>query len=709
MIRAIRLLCEKSVILFLFFGIILFTGVSARQVPVSVAQAVAGNFMQELVAGGDHTGEADITLFSIIHQQGDTLLYVFNVHDQGFIIVAAEDEVYPILGYSSQGAFGLEEMPPALVEWLEAYKKQILYIRTKGLTGDGSIRAVWQHYAAPSDVFTPGLLKSNGVEPLITSHWDQGTYYNTYCPSDAMGPGGRALAGCVAVAMAQVMYYYRYPQTGTGSSSYYHWDYGLLSANYSSTTYRWDEMGNISDPKSHQAIAELLSHVGISVEMNYGPTSSGAYSHTAAQALKNYFGYDPSLTLEYKNSYSENSWTNLLKANLDAGQPMYYNGFGSGGHAFNVDGYQNVNHFHFNWGWGGSYDGYFYLNSLHPGSNDFTSGQGAIVNFKPAMLAYPYYCAGSKMITGVAGTLEDGSGPVEDYQNLTDCSWLIEPNAMIDHIDISFIRFNTQAGSDILYIYDGEDATAPLLASISGDTLFPVVTTTGNKAFLRFVSNGSISQQGWLISYEAFFPVFCTNMQLFADPVGVFDDGSGTNLYNSNTNCKYMIEPPPGNDFITLSFNYFSLEDGKDILRVFDPTTSPSILLGIFTGDAIPPDITASNGQMMLIFISDQVNNDMGWEVSYTSTVGIREAEQTVISLYPNPASDEVIIRYGDDISSLVVSLQDMTGKCVGETVMRQLSEKELRMDLSGISEGIYLLRALDGNQAWQQKIIIKR
>jgi len=110
----------------------------------------------------------------------------------------------------------------------------------------------------------------------------------------------------------------------------------------------------------------------------------GAYSEDEAQELTNYFGYDQSLELVYMDDYAYDDWKLLLQSQIDAGQPMYYHGFGSGGHAFNVDGYQDTMFFHFNWGWGGSYNGYFHLFNLNPGGNTFSYGQGVIINFIPA-------------------------------------------------------------------------------------------------------------------------------------------------------------------------------------------------------------------------------------------------------------------------------------------------------------------------------------
>lgn len=680
----------------------------AAVVDTTVASRVAMGFLR---AAAPHIirENSRLTIDKTYSRSGSPAIYVINAGHTGFILLSAEDQVYPVLGYSDEGAFGSTPVPPAMEEWIEGLASQIELLRNNELQGTPEAleawSSLWQH---STEGFS--IPETGSVEPLITARWNQGAMYNTYCPPDGMGPAGRALVGCVAVAMGQVCHYYRYPQTGTGSSSYNHGTYGFLNANYGATTYRWDEMGNTATGKSHLAIAEMLYHMGVSVDMNYGPNASGAYSSDAAYALRNYFGYDPSLTLVYKGSYSDLAWKNLLKANLDAGQPMYYHGYGSGGHAFNVDGYQNDDFFHFNWGWGGSYNGYFYLTCLTPGGNDFTNGQGAIINFKPPTSQYPLYCNQPRVITGLGGTLEDGSGPILSYQSQSNCTWLLQPTGLIDHITLSCLRFQTENGNDQLMIYDGSSEAAPLLASFSGDTLWPDVTSTGSTLFLKFISNASVNQQGWLIAYEAFPQIFCTNLQVFSNPSGSFDDGSGSNPYNNSSNCKYLINPGGNLKSITISFNYFALEDGMDFLRIYDPTTTPTTLLGMYTGNTLPPDITVNNGQVMLIFFTDQSNNDIGWELNYTSTVGLDEPDHSSIALSPNPAGSDIVVLSHpgyEDLSGL--ELYDATGRPVGHFSVSRLDSGQTLLHLDRIPNGIYFLRISLQNSVVTRKLIMNR
>jgi hypothetical protein len=681
--------------------------ISAKEVPAGRAAFAAKRFAAYLSFSGFQEYQ-EFALVKTYEHNGIPAIFVFNTGNSGFMLIAAEDEVYPVLGYSTESSFGKEQVPPALEEWIESYILEIALLRSEGMKGNEEVHDTWKWLSDSMEVL-PAKTEAGSVAPLITARFNQGALYNTFCPLDGMGPAGRALVGCVAVAMGQICHYYRYPLMGTGTSSFYHPSYGNLSANYGSTTYQWDEMGNTATGKSFKAVAEMLYHMGVSVEMDYGPNSSGAYSSDAAFALKTYFGYDATMNLVSKGSYNDNAWANLLKSNLDAGNPMYYHGYGSGGHAFDVDGYQNNNYFHFNWGWGGSYDGYFYLSSLTPGGNDFSNGQGAIINFKPPASQYPYNCTPTRTITGLGGTIEDGSGPISNYQHNASCTWLIQPTGLIDHITLAAVRFSTETGNDMIQIYDGNSDNAPLLATFSGDTIWSNVISTGSELYLKFTTNGSVSKQGWLISWDAFPQVFCTNLQVFNATTGTFDDGSGTNAYNDNSNCKYLIQPT-GNQTITASFTKFALEDGKDFLRIFDPTTSPSTLLGTYTGNSIPQDITVYNGQMMIIFTSDGTNTDDGWEVTYSSSIGLKEPDETSFIISPNPSATGIfVVTHPAFESPLRIRITDAGGREVCPPMNSAGGESQTILNLDSFRSGMYIIEFSCPANTIRKKLVIKR
>ena len=343
------------------------------------------------------------------------LFYVYNINTNGYVIVAGDDAVTPILGYSDQGNFNSENMPPALKKWLEGYKNEIAYIINHKIKATNEISNKWKLNINDTNSKISGT--SASVSPLIQTHWSQSPYYNAFCPSSSV-------TGCVATAMAQIMKFWNYPAAGAGFHSYNHPQYGTLSANFGNTTYQWAAMTN-SVTSTNSAVATLMYQCGVSVDMNYSPQSSGAYviqdspTPTACSeyALKTYFGYNNTLQGLKRINYTETQWLNLLKGELNSGRPIIYAGFGSGGgHCFVADGYDNSDYVHFNWGWAGVSDGYFQVNALNPGSlgsgggtGGYNSDQQAIIGIQPPASALTYNLALYNYVTPSAATIGYGN------------------------------------------------------------------------------------------------------------------------------------------------------------------------------------------------------------------------------------------------------------------------------------------------------------
>lgn len=331
-----------------------------------------------------------------------TFFYVYNLGTTGFVIVSGDDNVTPILAYSDESAFNPNNIPYNAKKWLEEYKKEINYVIENNIASTAEIQQQWENYLNGSSQNNRTFkFRSGSVSPLIQTKWDQSPYENALCPYDN-NYNEKTVTGCPATAMAQIMKYWNYPTTGSGFHSYNHQTYGTLSANFGSTTYQWSSMPNIIN-SSNNAVATLMYHCGVAVEMNYGVAATGgsgsyviaAYSpsveQTCENAFKTYFGYDASTIQGLKRSnYSDNNWISLLKNELDQGRPIQYAGFGSGGHTWVCDGYDNNDFFHMNWGWGGSQDGYFQINSLNPGAGgiggagySYNNNQQALIGIQP--------------------------------------------------------------------------------------------------------------------------------------------------------------------------------------------------------------------------------------------------------------------------------------------------------------------------------------
>ncbi|MFC2100429.1 C10 family peptidase [Bacteroidota bacterium] len=475
--------------LFLFLNNITY----AKTVHADLARKVALNFYYEklLTSNPEEVKSNIIISESFIEKSGDQVLYyIFNIN-KGFIIISGDDDLYPVVGYSFEGNYNHKDSPPAFEAWMENFSENVQYVRTHQTERNIKIQNVWQTYSAEN--FQINKSGSKVVSPLLSSKWNQNNGYNSMCPAHNNGPGGFCYAGCVATAMAQIMYYYKYPTTGIGSHSYNHPHYGWLTANFGNTNYQWSSMSNYINSNSVNAIAELIYHCGVSVNMYYRPDGSSANSYYAYTSFKQYFNYSLASQFLAKSSFDPEDWDSVLCENLDAGKPIYYSGSGSGGgHAFVCDGYQGTDFFHFNYGWSGYNDGYFYLNNM-----DFSYGQQAIVNLAP--YDYPY-CNGLRTFTSPSRIIEDGSF-TSHYWNNTNCEWLIAPE-QADKIILIFNYFYTEQNKDFLTIYDGESTSDPVLGSFSGNSIPPMITSSGDKLLLVFVTDSINNGLGWQVVYK---------------------------------------------------------------------------------------------------------------------------------------------------------------------------------------------------------------
>lgn len=289
-------------------------------------------------------------------------LFIFT-GDHCYVILSGDDRALPVLGYSLDGPFDTEDMPENLLWWLQAYNQEIRYWEEHLVEASETVRKAWETLAQGK---LPLPLNRSEVQPLLNTKWGQGQPFNYLCPNSCV-------TGCVATAMSQIMKYWEYPNKGTGSHSYYDPTYGSLSANFGNTTYDWDHM--TAAPTSScslaekQALGTLCYHAGVAVEMEYGPDASAASSYAVPDAMKQYFGYSSEAEMVEKSNYTETGWKNLIKGELDLSRPVYYSGNNStstGGHAFICDGYDNLDYFHFNWGWKGNHNGFYMMGSLNP-------------------------------------------------------------------------------------------------------------------------------------------------------------------------------------------------------------------------------------------------------------------------------------------------------------------------------------------------------
>ena len=691
------------------FSVILFTlvisSLMAGNIDLQTARKVADGFLKSnssiqnpalLQASSDYT----------ISQNGNAVYYIINLNPKGFIIVPAYDAAPPVLGYSLENNYASGEQPENFSAWMDGYAKIISSQIENNIEPTDANTSQWQAYIDNSASNTSNTTTTVG--PLLNSLWNQSFPYNYLCPVDPAGSGGHVYSGCVATAMAQVMYYWRYPQHGTGSHGYTWGPYGYLFADFGNTTYKWEEMLNSTSAQNFE-MAQLQLQLGISVDMMYSGTGSGAYSDDAASALRNNFGYDPSLELVNRNDYSYENWKSLLRSQIDAGQPMYYHGFGTGGHAFNVDGYQDTMFFHFNWGWSGSYNGYFHLFNLNPGGNSFTQGQGAIINFIPAAGANITQCGQTDTLTVFSGTIEDGSGPVSPYFNNSSCNWLIMPGDTLENIKLTFDRFNLENGKDFLFVYDGTDTDASLIGSYTGNTAPSVVTATSGSMFIQFVTDGSGTSNGWSASYNAKLAPFCSsNITTITGISGSISDGSGSFDYRDKSLCRYKLLPANAKS-ISLTFSEFNTAGEGDFLAIYDLNTQ-ALLYKLF-GQTNPGTLNFTTGKLYFVFSTDVENSASGWNFSYTSSdlTGISQNPSGLqVSVFPNPAQNSLRISVNASTESYTLKLLSTEGIPVyNETIQPKTGNDTRNIDVSAFARGIYVLQISSEKGTSYQKVIL--
>ncbi|NLJ14212.1 MAG: T9SS type A sorting domain-containing protein, partial [Ignavibacteria bacterium] len=311
--------------------------------------------------------------------------YIYNFPQKGWVIVASDDIARPILAYSKEGSYSLENLPDAAKYWLEIYDSAISETIKQGAPQSEKIANEWLLARNPKKRTS---LLSEVVPPLIKTNWGQDTPYNNLCPYDEKSKK-RTLTGCVATTVAQIMKYWNFPANGRGKRIFTHEIYGKLYVDFENTTYDWENMANEynqnSTEEQKRAVATLMYHCGVALSMNYGVKISSAYEKYIANSLKSYFMYDANARMISRSDYDDSTWTDMLKKNLDNNQPIAYSGSScsicAAGHSFVCDGYDTDGRFHFNLGWEGIENGYYSIDALT--NLNFNFRQNAIIDIKP--------------------------------------------------------------------------------------------------------------------------------------------------------------------------------------------------------------------------------------------------------------------------------------------------------------------------------------
>lgn len=299
---------------------------------------------------------------------GNDSYYVFNNDAGGFVIIAGDDAVAPVLGYTSTGAFDANNLPEGLKDLLKSYEQQIA--------------ALGKNYKANA---TSTRAEFTGEKLLNTAKWNQGAPFNKYTPNNYV-------TGCVATAGAIVMKHHGYPAKGVGSHSYT-WNGQNLTASFEHD-YDWANMPvryTGDNDAAFDGVARLMSDLGIAVNMQYANGGSASALEDLVTALKKYFGYSKYARHLKIEDLGAEAWNGRLRAEIDANRPVLYAASDAniGGHSFVIDGYKDES-FSVNWGWGGYCDGFYRVGALNPEvdgtpqGDQYNSSQAAVFALQPS-------------------------------------------------------------------------------------------------------------------------------------------------------------------------------------------------------------------------------------------------------------------------------------------------------------------------------------
>lgn len=392
------------------------TAALASPVSQSEALAYANAYVSNILASDRVATIAEPLAFG-----SATPMYVVSLAPQGWVIIAADDVLDPIIGYSLTGSLSAESVSDNLYAYLGHFAEDAEAAIARG--DDKS--AAWT-----TDTIAHTNKAASSVAPLIDVEWNQTGKYRQSCPTSASK--GDAIVGCVAVGLGQAMSHYRKPDRPVGYMSYNSANYGTLSVDYDAEpAYDWKQIiaAQNSDNDGVEC-ARFLYHCGVAVSMDYGPDGSGVtYMGNVPYALKTFFGYSNKITNVKKSNYTKDEWVALLKSELSAGHPLIYTGYStSGGHCFNVDGYDASGLFHFNFGWGGNGNGYLGISS-----HEYNSGEMCTLNLAPATGA-PISISASK--TSVSKGLAEGVevATLSTETDMDGCSFTYEVAGVVNPV-----------------------------------------------------------------------------------------------------------------------------------------------------------------------------------------------------------------------------------------------------------------------------------
>ena len=696
--------------------------VQAAPVSAAVAKQAALNFLKANGAKAEEAVVADITAQTPFQH-----LYIFEVKQgggNGFVIIAGDDNSEPVLAYSLDGDFPTEAMPAHVRDWIKLYDRAVLYNSLTPRSKDAS--TAWEQLLAGA---TPSASKEV-IGPLLTTQWNQSPYYNLYCPTDS-ATGKQPPCGCTATATGQIMKYYSYPATGYGSESYVHDTFGEQSADYGAATYNWsimpEKLSDNSSDEEVQAVAQVLYHVGVAVHMNYalggsgGKTASYGYGGdpSSENAFKYNFRYSPYVWTAFRDDYNDDDWSALMLNEVSNGRPVLYAGYDEvqSGHAFVLDGYNTANKcFHVNWGWGGSYDGYFVITKLNPG---------------PPNNKYHF----NLFATATIG--------IEPYEGFDPASTTTVTTA-VEAIGGAAVSEGTVSGAGT---YNFGDTIVMEATALNGHTRFvgwsdgcrynprSTVATGGAVSFTAVFAPVHVDTIGYYNSNNAMNRAINVPYGLGLDTVwGIRIEPEALWQHHDLTAVRYM-----GHKTATYTLTIYSGSDSPEeklysdtfcdslpydytwytytLPTPLDVESSKSLWIVLKCTDVDTPGVFSIYGGNPNGMLSGEGLTPMGdaWKFSWMIDAifvgdgnGIEEHGDGLegITLYPNPATERVTLQGLTD--DAVVEILDMNGSLCKSVKVGAGSGGRTTIATGDLRTGLYLVRITTGESSSTRKLMVQ-
>ena len=706
-----------SLALFLFALISPFTTNAQNKVSIQDAQKVSNTLLHAL-------GHDTKSLLTPIECPINELI-VFSMGEKGFVILSADKNSEPILGYSTENPICLTDMPANLRLWLEGYAATVRYNSCHPeLTSSKQAREKWQRLEAGDE----NALRVNGpkasIPTMLKTTWNQSPRYNKFCPFDT-AEGKLAVTGCTATATAQIMKYFNHPAEGYGHGEYTHKRYGVIACDYG--TYNWDSMPNALSGSSSEeeidAVATLIYHCGVAVHMDYSPNGSGgktaAYGYggdaASENAFKYNFKYSPYVWTAFRCDYNDKDWKDLMFNELQNGRPILYAGYDEvqAGHAFVIDGYKSMDGtFHVNWGWGSSADGFFLITNLNPGGYNFNLFATATIGITPFDGFGQATTVVNTSVEGIHGaSATDGTVTGSGSYNFGDT---IVMTATATNAHTRFVQWS-----------DGCRYNPRSTVATGGEVNFTAIFEPLTVDTIRYYTTGNAMNRAANIpEHLATDSVWGIKIDASAIKAGSTLQAIRLQGRKAATHDLTIYSGIDSPDEVIYEDSFFDSLDYDFTFHThllsnplpLDGTKSLWIKLKCTEVDT-PGVFSIWGGNSNGMLVGDDLHPRDDWKFSwmiealFSNNVGIESSQLSTdncqVSIFPNPATNNVTINIGSSSSMAnEVSIIDITGRPVYNTTLNGTSS--LQVDISNLTPGIYFVLLNNESGITVKKLSVK-